>query len=270
MPLARTFAMLLLIAAVASCISRADVPVNEVDERAVPTGVMARAEAPQKFNTILDNSDDIAWFTATATTRAKATSANLHTRFSSREPSGPSSPGSEVTVTDAAPIIAALLKSGIPERTIRISQHISVPDHESSIPGVVDIDVSLRNTDPSYVRSLGKAINDADGYPVYHAFSDVTFRIDDCTSLFARARQAAFDGARAQAARAAQRLHSKLGPIANVHEVSLAVTEGSCGSMSPTAGSTPVYRNGQFEIANGGYVTATARLSAAFRLGPRL
>ncbi len=268
MPLARVLSIIVVLLTAGSCVSRADVAVTTIDERTAPLQPTIRANPEQDFDNILHGGADIASFAVVVTARARATSAILHTEFTSREPSRPTAPDAQVTIADAAPIIAALLKSGISQRAITTSQRVSAPNHQTAIPGAVDITVALQNADPDYIRSLGKVIDEAKGYPVYHAFSDVTFRVDDCTQLLAQARRAALDEARAQAARAVPGPHPRLGPLVSVREIGLTITEGSCGDMSPMGASTPVYRNGDFERANGGYVVATSRLSVGFQLLP--
>ncbi len=268
MALTRVLGILIVLLTTASCVSPANVAVSTLDERTVPLQPAVPMNPVQDFENIIQGGTDVASFTVVGTARVRATSAILHTRFSSREPPQPIGSTAQITVSDASPIVSALLNDGVPARAITMSQRVSAPDHPSAIPGIVDIDVALQSTDPDFIRSLGKTISDAEGYPVYHAFSDVTFRVADCTELLSEARHAALVEARAQAVQAVPGPHPKLGPIVYVRELTLTVTEGSCASMSPTANSTLVYRNGDFERANGGYVIATSRLSMGFQLLP--
>ena len=263
---ARALVPTIFFVCVAACVSRADTPVATIDER--ETAYAAPLYSRGNTNDIFGDSVDVASFTVAATATARASSAVLHTRLTSREPTGSLSPTAVVTIDDAEPIVDAIVKTGVRRTAITLHQVLSAPDHQSAIPGAVDIDVSLTNTAPEYIRSLGKTISDADGYPIYHAFSDVTFRVDDCVSLLNRARQAAFRQALAAATRAVPGPHPHLGPIVAVREQTLSLTEGTCGTTSDPVNSTPVYRNGNFETANGGNVVAASRLTVGYRLLP--
>lgn len=237
--------------------------VRTVEQQVPWVGPAPTYPSPHPTSLIIHD-DRLVAFQAIGSAREAAASAMLHSELSARAVPPDRDPSNTVNAANAEGIVTALVRAGVEARRIFLVQTESAIIDSQRKPGSVQIYVTLDHPTASHVRELGKVINDASGYPAYHAFSDIVYRVNHCNSLLARARAKALRDASAQAHAAVPGPHPRLGPIADVSEDEMLVSSGSCGDSS--GAQQVVYR--KMEDPAAGYVVVTDKLSVAFPLIP--
>jgi len=197
---------------------------------------------------------------ASGTARVPADSAVLHTVFSARSLSGPMR---AITDDDALPILKALQDAGVDRGRITLKLvPEDYPDPRTTVRGNVDISLPVNPPSAARAEELADVIGRAERYPLYHAFSDVTYGVRDCSAVSDSARRDAFKNARDAIA---QSLSGRdLGRLISITDENARIG-GRCGSdQSQPAEHQLAGRVGKDPDA--GYVTSYDTLTVEYAL----